>query len=72
MASSKTLLSWGASGSTLFAGRAPSVTATTSRLTALFHRMHKVSDLGAGVPTARRIVLGGRRDLPTGTDLPPW
>ena len=32
---------------------------TTSRLTALFHRIHEASDLGAGVPTARRIVLGG-------------
>ena len=28
-------------------------------VTALFHRIHEASDLGAGVPTARRIVLGG-------------
>jgi hypothetical protein len=45
---------------------------TTSRLTALFHRIHEASDLGAGVPTQ----LGGsywedRCDLPAGTDLAP-
>jgi hypothetical protein len=72
MASSKTLASWGAGASTLFAGRAPSVMATTSRLTALFHRMHEVSDLGAGSPQLGGSYWADRRDLPTGTDLPPW